>query len=225
MSIIRKSLFSIVFSAFVGVFGLVSTANADTATFVTPVTGDPATVSGGSDGIGVAVAAGQTLGLLVTNPFGLFDSDGFTPLNNNVSIFTLSDFGSALATLSFGRYNDGNSQIFYSQTINAQSSGTQINLNFLAFVGCGVSAGCDYIEITGLSTFNGARVILDAITFSDVALSKVSATTPEPGVWALMILGFMLIARQLKLLKRRNKLGSGETNMHTSQLSLASTAG
>lgn len=172
-------------------------ANADTATFVTPITGNPATVAGASDGTGVLVSPGATVGLLFSEAFALFDSNG-SAINNDVSIFALSDFGSALATVRFGQYNNGTPNFVFTQQINPQPGGAEINLNFLAFVGCGAIGGCDFIEFTGVDNFGGSSVILDAIAFSDVSLLSVTSATPEPGMWALMLLGFFLVALRLK---------------------------
>lgn len=195
-------LFYMLLSALIGMMGMAMPALADTAVFTEPVSGDPGSVAGNADGAGVSVAPSQTVGLLFSTPFALFEADGFTPVNNNVTIFALSDFGSALATISFGRYNNGNPVFFHAQTFNAPATGADVEFGFLAFVGCGVAGGCDFIQISGLGGFGGSSgFILDAITFSDVALSSVTATTPEPGMWALMIIGFVLMARRLKHLR------------------------
>ena len=173
------------------------TAHAATAVFATPTNGNPGSLAGTADGTGVLVAPGQTVGLLLSSPFGLLN--GFTPLNNNVSIFTLSDIGSALGQISFGRYNDGNPTVFHTQNFSTGTNGTEIDFGFLSWVGCGVSGGCDYIRITALDAYNGsAGIVFDAVEFSGVALSSVTGAAPEPAVWMLMIMGFAFIAGRMK---------------------------
>jgi len=177
-------------AACAGAIGLLFCSNinpaiADTASFTTEVTGNPGDVGGFADGRGVLIS--------------LFANDGFTPINNNVSIFALSDIGSALVDISFGRYNNGNPDLIHTQRFSAGSGGNSVNFAFLAFVGCGNVAGCDFIQFTGVNAFNGSGgVRLDAITFSNVALASVTGRAPEPRVWALMILAFVLISWRAK---------------------------
>ncbi len=191
-------------AACAGAIGLLFCSNinpaiADTASFTTEVTGNPGDVGGFADGRGVLISPGETVSLLLSSPFALFANDGFTPINNNVSIFALSDIGSALVDISFGRYNNGNPDLIHTQRFSAGSGGNSVNFAFLAFVGCGNVAGCDFIQFTGVNAFNGSGgVRLDAITFSNVALASVTGRAPEPRVWALMILAFVLISWRAK---------------------------
>ncbi len=208
--------------------GLLSPAvHADTASFTTTVNGVPGSAAGNADGSGVLVRPGETVGLLLSTPFGLFADDGFTPLNNNVGIFALSDIGSTVASLSFGRYNGGDPVLFHTQNFNTQAAGSSVDFGFLAFVGCGAAGGCDYVEVSGISASNGSSgFILDAITFSDVALSNVTASTPEPATWFFMITGFFLIALRSKQVRRNrpakpSKHWSPASSMPVSETSMA----
>lgn len=178
----------------------VMAAHAETATFVTPVSGNAGDVAGLPDGVGVTIAPGETVGLLLSSPFALFEADGVTPVNNAITIFTLSDVGSALGRISFGRYNNGSPTLFHTDDFSPGTQGANIDFNFLAFVGCGDAGGCDYIQISAVSAFNGSSgVTFDAVQFKDVPLaSVVTGTAPEPATWLLMIAGFLGLAWRMK---------------------------
>ncbi len=187
------------------------TASAESATFTTPVSGDAGAVANAPDGAGVLVGTNETVGLLFETPFGQLVQDGpfnVVPFNNNVSIFTLSDVGGAVASVSFGRLGDnGVVDFFHSQDLSTTNSSTAVDFNFLAFVGCGNVGGCNFIQFTTNSAFNGAQgAVLDAITFSDVPLSFVTSSTPEPATWGLMIIGFGFLASRAKFARRKQRL-------------------
>jgi len=184
-----------------------SHAIAATAVFTGPVNGNPGIVAGPSDGLGVLIGIGETIGLRVSEPFGLLGGQGFTPINNNISIFTLTGTGSALGEIAFGRYRDGNPEIFHSQRFSTRPSGQEIDLSFLSWIGCGAAGGCDYVSVSTIDGYNGAAgITLDAVTFSSVPLTQVTAPAPEPAIWLLMITGFWLIAARAKTLRLRLKL-------------------
>ncbi len=179
---------------------------AATAVFTGPVGGNPGTVAGPSDGLGILIGIGETIGLQVSEPFGLLGGQGFTPINSNISIFTLTGTGSALGELAFGRYRNGNPQIFHSQRFSTGPSGEEIDLNFLSWIGCGAAGGCDYVSVSTIDGYNGATgITLDAVTFSSVPLTQVTAPAPEPATWFLMITGFWLTAARAKKFRPRLK--------------------
>jgi len=180
---------------------LVFSASAETATFTTPVTGNPGDVVGAANNSGVLIGNGETLGLLLANSFGVLSADGSQSLRD-VSIFVLTSAGVADGTIRFGRFNNGAPTFFHTQGFSTSLTGNQIDFNFLGFVGCG-TLGCDFIQITTNGANNGANgVIFDAATFNNVAISNFVSSAPEPSVWAMILMGFFMVAWQMKRNRR-----------------------
>lgn len=172
-------------------------AAARTAIFVSPETVDPASlgaVSTAGDSAGLAVGLNQTFALLFAEPFGVVSQA------DNITIFTLTPpLGDARATVSFGFYNNGAPIIVRSRNVN---SGNSVSVGNLFQQGCAVFGGCDYIAITTTRARNGAQgVVIDYIDVNGEA-TEVTAPTPEPSAWALMIVGFAGMAWRLKRARR-----------------------
>ena len=87
------------------------------------------------------------------------------------------------------------------QFFNVRGSGSISIFGFSNF--CSVAGGCTFISLTGGQRGNGFG--LDAVAVNGQILSA-AAPTPEPGIWSLMIAGFILVGVKLKHDKRQ--LGS-----------------
>ena len=152
-------------------------------------------LSTAGDGAGPLVSLNEWISLLFSTPFGTSKSD-------TISIFTLPPtIGDARLTISFGSYNSGAPTFVWSRTLDA---GTSLTVNNLAQRGCEALGGCDYIFIQTTRQRNGAAgVSLDYVSVNGEP-TEVTEPTPEPSVWALMILGFGGAAWRLKASRRRN---------------------
>jgi len=183
-----------------------SPARAETATYVAPAFLDQPTLtalSTSGDSAGALLGLGETLALVFDNLFATTRAD------DSVSIFTLApDNGWARASVRFGVYNYGAPTIVFSRNIRA---GRTLTINNLFNRGCSAFGGCDYIEILTTRLRGGANGV--EVDYVDVngAVTTVTAPTPEPASWALMILGFCLIAWRLKAARRISSDRSGRT--------------
>ena len=187
----------------VAVMGFVSpsfTSNvrAETATFISSSLADSETLSTLStqgDSEGFLVGEGQSLRLLFDTPFA-------TSRRDRVSIFTLADTlpgGIARGAIRIGVYNAGDIQIVRSFNF---VSGRRRNLNNLFRRGCGELGGCNFIEIVTRRTTGSAEgVHVDYVTINGEVVSVI-APAPEPQIWAMMILGFVIVGWRLKQIRR-----------------------
>lgn len=171
-------------------------AEAATATYDSSIsyTAGPMTaLSTPGDGLGQLVPLGEWISLLFSQPFGVSRTD-------TVSIFTLAPpVGDARLTISFGVFNNGSPVFADTRTVNA---GATLTMNSLFQRGCSALGGCDFIYITTTRQRNGATgATVDYVSVNGEA-TDVTAPTPEPSVWALMILGFAGIAWRLKARRR-----------------------
>lgn len=171
-------------------------AKAATATFDSslPYTAGPMTaLSTAGDGAGELVPLGEWISLLFAQPFGVSKSD-------TISIFTLAPpIGDARLTISFGSYNNGSPIFVDTKIVNA---GSVLTTNNLFQRGCSALGGCDFIYITTSRQRNGATgATVDYVSVNG-APTDVTAPTPEPSIWAMMILGFAGIAWRLKSQRR-----------------------
>lgn len=171
----------------------ITAAQARTATYVSPPRYDPAAiaaVSTSGDAAGLVVALNQTFALVFDQPFGVVKN------TDNITIFTLEpERGDARATVSFGVFNNGAPIIVRTQNVNA---GNRVSISNLFQQGCSVFGGCDYIAITTTRARNGATgVPVDYISVNG-EVTDVQSPTPEPNIWALMIVGFVSVAWRLK---------------------------
>ena len=177
------------------------TAHGETATFVSPSTLDPvdlAALSTAGDSSGLTVTTSQSLQLLFDQPFAATTGD-------SVSIFTLPAGSSANSlargTIRFGVYENGVATFVAQRNFR---SGQQINVNNLFQRGCGAAGGCNFIEILTRRTRGDAEgVRVDYVQLNGEVVS-VTAPTPEPATWFLMILGFVAIAARCKNLRRNS---------------------
>lgn len=168
-------------------------AEAATATFTTDQT-NPDSISGTPDGAGVAVAPGDTVGLIFDTPFGV-------DVGDSVTIFrTLFPF--TTATIGVGTYDNGVTTIF--GTANIGAFGFITPLTGLAAAGCGAVGGCNFLQFT---TTGGQPFVLDAIAFQNGATpteflagasNPIAGAAPEPKIWMMMILAFAAVAWRLK---------------------------
>jgi hypothetical protein len=183
-------------------------ANARTATFDSSqpyVPGPMTSLSTASDGAGVFVGFNQWISLLFDQPFGVSRSD-------TVSIFTLPPtVGDARFTISFGRYNGGSPVFADTRQVNA---GNTLTINNLFQRGCAALGGCDFILITTTRARHGATgATVDYVSVNG-EVTEVTAPTPEPSTWAMMILGFAAIAWRLKV-QRASSLSSAKGALAT----------
>jgi hypothetical protein len=180
-----------------------SPAQARTATYDSnmPFTPGPMTaLSAGGDNAGQFVGLNQWISLLFAQPFGVSKSD-------TVSIFTLlPPSGMATFTVSFGRFNNGSP--IYADTRTVQA-GSTLTINNLFQRGCSALGGCDFIFIKLTKTKGAATgATIDYVSVNGEA-TEVTAPTPEPSSWAMMILGFAAVAWRLKA-QRRSSLSSAK---------------
>lgn len=178
------------------VFLVAASAEARTATYDSsmPFAPGPMTaLSTAGDGAGQLVPLGEWISLLFTQPFGVSRRDA-------VSIFTLAPpVGNARLTISFGVYNNGAPIFVDTSTVNA---GGTLTVNNLFQRGCRAFGGCDFIYITTTRQRNGAPgATVDYVSVNG-EVTDVTAPTPEPSVWAMMIMGFAGIAWRLKARRR-----------------------
>ena len=170
-------------------------ANAATATFLSPAEisdADLAAISTSGDNTGFLVGLNQIFSFLIDPPLS-------PTSNTSISIFTLApDSGSAHATIRFGSYNNGSPTFVASKNVKA---GHNLNLGNLFQTGCGPLGGCDYVEIITNKTNKGAEGVEVDYVEVDGQVVEVVSPTPEPSTWAMMIMGFIIIAARLKHLK------------------------
>ena len=190
-----SAMFCIVACCLFGATPFTATAHASTAVFTEPTTlssGEIASLSTADDGAGVTIALNEILALLFDTPFGVSKTD-------SVSIFTVApSVGSARLTVSFGRYNGGVPIFVETKSVNA---GNTLTVGNLFQQGCSAFGGCDYIEIITTRTQRGASgAEVDYVDVNGEVIT-VAAPTPEPATWAMMILGFSLVAYRLKTLR------------------------
>lgn len=174
-------------------------AFADTAIFLQPSMPDPietTALSTSGDNAGFTVSQSQSLQILFDQPF-------ITTRTDRVSIFTLPPVGGgqAIGQIRIGRYVDGEIQFVTARNFN--SNGRTVNFfNFVARE-CEGLGGCNFIEVVTNSARRGAEgVQIDYIQVNGEVVSVVAAT-PEPGTWALMIIGFFAVAWRMKALRSR----------------------
>ena len=170
---------------------VMANAEARTATYDanTPFTpGYMTALSTAGDKAGQFVTLGKWMSLLFAQPFGLSKTD-------TVSIFTLAPpAGSGTFTISFGRYNNGRPVYADTRTLVA---GSALTINNLFQKGCSALGGCDFIFITTSKTKGATGATIDYVSVNG-DVTEVTAPTPEPSVWALMIIGFGAAAWRLK---------------------------
>lgn len=174
-------------------FALAATpAAARTATFDSSEPFQPGpmiSLSTAGDRAGAFLALNQWISLTFAQPFGVARSD-------SVSIFTLAPpTGRARFTISIGRYNNGQPVFVDTTRIRA---GRVLTINNLFRNGCSALGGCDFILITMTRTRGGAPGgTVDYVSVNG-EVTEVTAPTPEPSTWAMMIVGFALVAARLK---------------------------
>ena len=176
-------------------FAALSQAEARTATFDSsmPFTPGPrTTLSTAGDGLGELVPLGEWISLLFSQPFGVSKTD-------TVSIFTVAPpVGDARLTISFGRYFNGSPIFVDTKSVNA---GGTLTVNNLFQQGCSAFGGCDFIFITTTRQRKGATgATVDYVSVNGET-TEVAAPTPEPSLWAMMIIGFAGAAWRLKARK------------------------
>lgn len=146
-------------------------------------------LSTAGDGAGALVGLGEWISLLFAQPFGVSKTD-------TVSIFTVAPpVGDARLTISFGRYNNGSPIFVDTKSVNA---GNTLTVNNLFQQGCSALGGCDFIFITTTRARRGVTgATVDYVSVNGET-AEVTAPTPEPSTWAMMILGFAAVAWRLK---------------------------
>ncbi|MFN0023141.1 MAG: PEP-CTERM sorting domain-containing protein [Parvularculaceae bacterium] len=167
-------------------------AAARTATFTSSASYDAGTLgafSTAGDTAGALVTLNNWIGLLFDQPFGTSRSD-------SVSIFTLPPpVGDARITVSFGRLLAGVPLFVDTRSFNA---GNTLTVSNLFQQGCFALGGCNYIFIETTRQRRGAPgATIDYVSVNGEP-TEVVEPTPEPAVWALMMMGFAAIAMRLK---------------------------
>lgn len=168
-----------------------ATATYDSSMAFTP--GPMTALSTPGDGLGQLTPLGEWFSLLFSQPFGVSKTD-------TVSIFTLAPpVGDARLTISFGAFNGGAPVFVETKTVNA---GNTLTVNNLFQRGCSALGGCDFIFITTTRQRNGATgATVDYVSVNGQP-TDVTAPTPEPSIWAMMILGFAGVAWRMKAMRR-----------------------
>lgn len=151
-------------------------------------------LSSATDGAGALVTLDNFIALLFDQPFGTARSD-------TVSIFTLRPpIGDARLTVSFGRIVAGLPVFVDTRSFNA---GNTLTVNNLFQQGCFALGGCNYIFIETTRQRRGAPgATIDYVSVNGEP-TEVVEPTPEPAVWAMMMLGFAGVARRMKRVRRQ----------------------
>lgn len=146
------------------------------------------------DGAGALLTLDNWIALLFDQPFGASRSD-------TVSIFTLPPpVGDARLTVSFGRVVGGLPVFVDTRSFNA---GNTLTVGNLFQQGCFALGGCNYIFIETTRQRRGAPgATIDYVSVNGDPTEVIGAT-PEPAVWAMMMMGFAGIAWRMKKLKKR----------------------
>ncbi len=153
---------------------------------------ETAAISTAGDNASVLVARSPSLQLLFDQPFSASGND-------NVSIFTQPiSGGAAIGEVRFGRLDGDNFQFAGRRFF---LSGSTVSLNGFVERNCASFGGCNIIEIlTRATSQNVEGVQVDYIQINGEVVS-VTAPTPEPHIWGLMILGFLGIAWRAKTVR------------------------
>jgi len=191
-----KGLPIVLAAAFLPVPAIAATATFDSS--LPHASGPMTALSTPGDGLGELIPLGEWISLLFAQPFGVKSTD-------TVSIFTLPPLaGDARLTISFGNWNGGSPIFVDTKSVNA---GNTLTVNNLFQRGCAALGGCNYIFITTTRQRKGATgATVDYVSVNGEP-ADVTAPTPEPSVWAMMLLGFAGIAWRLKA-RRRQSLSS-----------------
>jgi len=176
-------------------------AAARTATFTSSSPYDDAALqsfSSSTDGAGPLVTLDNFIALLFDEPFGASRSD-------TVSIYTLPPpAGDARLTVSIGRIVAGLPVFVDTRSFNA---GNTLTIGNLFQQGCFALGGCNYVFIETTRQRRGAPgATIDYVSVNGEP-TEVIEPTPEPAVWALMMMGFGAMAHRLKS-RRRLKLAT-----------------
>ena len=181
----------------IALFAMSTPAWGMTATYTEPSVMDPtdlAALSTQGDNAGYLIGLNQTLGIVLDAPIA-------TNSTSNVTIFTLPpSSGAARARVRIGTYNNGSPTFVASRNLQA---GQSLDVSNIFQSGCQLLGGCDYIEITTTFTRRGAQGVEVDYILVDGELVEVTGAQPEPGIWALLIIGFAGTAMRLKSLRRR----------------------
>lgn len=146
------------------------------------------------DSAGALLTLDNWIALLFETPFGTARSD-------TVSIFTLPPpVGDARLTVSFGRIVGGLPVFVDTRSFNA---GNTLTVNNLFQRGCFALGGCNYIFIETTRQRRGAPgAVVDYVSVNGEP-TEVIEPTPEPAVWAMMMLGFAGVAWRMKAARRK----------------------
>lgn len=150
-------------------------------------------LSSATDGAGPLVTLDNWIALLFDQPFGTSRSD-------TVSIFTLPPpVGDARLTVSFGRIIAGLPVFVETRSFNA---GNTFTIGNLFQQGCFALGGCNYIFIETTRQRRGAPgAVIDYVSVNGEP-TEVVEPTPEPAVWAMLMLGFAGVAWRMKARRR-----------------------
>lgn len=156
-------------------------------------------LSSATDGAGPLITLDNWIALLFDTPFGTSRSD-------TVSIFTLPPpLGDARLTVSFGRVIAGLPVFVETRSFNA---GNTLTIGNLFQQGCFALGGCNYIFIETTRQRRGAPgAVVDYVSVNGEP-TEVIEPTPEPAVWAMMMMGFAGVAWRMKAARR--KRGNGQ---------------
>ena len=194
MSLARKIIPKLLLT---GLFCAVASgaAQARTATFVKPAAIDPASLSALStagDNAGFSLNVGDALGILFDTPYATSRSD-------RISVFTLRpDTGRTRGLVRFGVFNNGSPIFYRTRFVNF---GRTVSSGNLFNSGCSAFGGCDYVEIVVTQNRRGADgAEVDYVESGD-APTTIASPSPEPTIWALMMLAFAGVGLRMKALR------------------------
>lgn len=170
-------------------------AFARTAEFTSSSPHDGATLtslSSATDRAGALVTLDNWIALLFETPFGASRTD-------TISIFTLPPpIGDARLTVSFGRFDRGTPVFVDTRSFNA---GNTLTVSNLFQQGCFALGGCNYVLIETTRQRRGAPgATIDYVSVNGEP-TEVVEPTPEPAVWAMMMIGFAGVAWRMKRLR------------------------
>ena len=179
-----------------------STAQGAVAEFTGPGTtaSELAALSSQTDNAGALLGLGQTFTFR-------FDTAFATEAPGVLTVSTLGNLpGISRAEIRIGSFNNNNPQFVVTNTIVGGGTRT---INNLFNRGCNVFGGCDFIEITTVFSRRGSPGIEVDYVLVDGEVVEVTSPTPEPGTWALLILGFTVTAARIKAVRRDRRGSAG----------------
>ncbi|MGV6802103.1 MAG: hypothetical protein ACWA5L_09310 [bacterium] len=178
--------------------GVISMARAETATFTSTtdvLTDDDLARLATVNNDGYVLNRGSTMVIELATAFATSSVDDFLTL-----YYSNPSRGRRWIGINFGYEVNGVVQWALSSPYWVLTRGSG-QITFTGFSNyCSVAGGCSFISFTGGSR---AGTQIDAVAVNGQVLTP-AAPTPEPNIWALLIIGFIVIAWKLRYNKQKS---------------------